>query len=509
MTTTTTTTGGTDNHHQKNKTLLYSNNNASHHSKQVWLGGPNTGLPFWLESLLSWSLAISCLSVALYHWMKQLLLVGFPKIRSPVIPIPLTTHSRQEHSHVSALERYQQLTNVLEQLIRNKRISEWSDDDLVQAVHTNHVVRRLVSLVMLKQSELPDALRHHNDTLISRLERLWPRLVELPPLPKKKQSDYPFDISIILPAYKEDGRELLTKLKVAHDTAATHYYTQPQPQNTTQILYPQETMIRMEVIIVNAGLCTDLEAIILEEKNNALSKFAKVQCVMGTGGGRGPSLNQGAALAQGRILTFLHADTRLVQQWNVSILEAFIIEAEDSPRITVNSCAFSFAIDTTPNGLNGGPYPPGIRAIERTANWRTHWFHLPYGDQCLSIPQHVFEFIGGFPDQCLMEDYELVRLLRQRVATLGERLAILELPAYCSPRRWQTLGVFYVTYTNSKCVNLYSRGDITPDNLFRLYYGSTQAPKRAHPTKSPWEVEMEQLYGLHKKGSAVPKTKTY
>ena len=72
-----------------------------------------------------------------------------------------------------------------------------------------------------------------------------------------------------------------------------------------------------------------------------------------------------------------------------------------------------------------------------------------------------------------------------------EELVILNQPSttLCSPRRWQKFGVLYVTWTNSKCVNLYSRG-MTPDDLFQLYYGQPP-PKRAHPNSSPWEIELQ------------------
>jgi hypothetical protein len=352
-----------------------------------------------------------------------------------------------------AIVRYQQWIRLLEQ---TKPLSEWTDEEeLIQRIQTDPIMRRLVSLIMLKKSEFRATFEW-----VERLERIWPRLVQLPAHDTRQ---YSFDISVIMPAYKEDGRRLLARLQRAHDLA--------------------DDPSKMEIIVVNAGHCTDLQAV----TSSKTLGFGKLTCVEGTGGGRGPGLNQGASSATGRILTFLHADTRLTKGWNVAIVQAF----QRNPK--ANSCAFSFAIDTSPLGLNGGPYPPGIRAIERTANWRTHWFHLPYGDQCLSLPRHVYDHVGGFPHQCLMEDYELVRLLRQRVADLGEELAILDMTAYCSPRRWQSLGVLYVTYTNSKCVNLYSRGDITPDDLFQVYYG---APLNGNSNgngtrKSPWEEELE------------------
>ena len=147
------------------------------------------------------------------------------------------------------------------------------------------------------------------------------------------------------------------------------------------------------------------------------------------------------------------------------------------------------------------PYvPPGIRAVQTTANLRTYLFSLPYGDQVLSLHACTFHFLGGFPDQCLMEDYELVSLLRRRATLFAvshkpgliarEALTIIQGdPALCSPRRWQKFGVMYVTYMNSKFVNLYAgQRKMDPDELFQLYYG--KAPPKRCAVISPWEAEL-------------------
>ena len=77
-----------------------------------------------------------------------------------------------------------------------------------------------------------------------------------------------------------------------------------------------------------------------------------------------------------------------------------------------------------------------------------------------------------------MEDYELVQLLRQRSRITSqlaagqysasikssntsllpseERIQFLRQQAFCSPRRWQALGVIHVTATNSRIVHLYN-----------------------------------------------------
>jgi glycosyltransferase involved in cell wall biosynthesis len=463
--------------------------NTTTKKRQPWIGGPGSKLPFFLESILGWMLAISCLAVALYHYARQILLSsasthGESTKLSPLLLLPLTTHSRKEILSKTTLQRYHQLTKFLETSDEDKSsIMEWTDDDLVLLIRSNLLVRRLVSLVMVKHRKDSDPNRLESLDLIQILTRIWPRLVELP---KDTISRYTYDISIIVPAYREDGQQSRTKLKEAHDLATS--------TDTT-------TASRIEVIVVHTH-CSNLHLL-----KGDFCKFAKITCSSDQGGGRGPCLNQGAALAQGRILTFLHADTRLSRDWNLAILQAFSSSSssssskeEEDNKTIANSCAFSFAIDTSSIRTQSDYFPPGIRAIERTANWRSHWFHLPYGDQCLSIPHYIFNYIGGYPHQCLMEDYEVIRLLRQRVALSSshfsrrEVLKILDMPAKCHVRRWQTYGVLYVTFFNSKLVNLYSREQVTAEELFRLYYGMNN---EGATQPIPWEAELDRFLHVY------------
>ena len=268
--------------------------------------------------------------------------------------------------------------------------------------------------------------------------------------------------------------------------------------------------------------------------SNQRCKTTKGATVAAAAKGRGPCLNVGAERASGRILSFCHSDTRLPRDWDVSILRVFNGggdgdgEAVPEVRRTANSCAFGFSVDTSPSGLSdgwgdsigkssdsehpNGYYPPGIRGVEWTANARCRWWKLPYGDQCLSIPARVFKYLGGYPHEPIMEDYDLIKLLRQRAALLPrfrtnnyysdgrgrvsveeEELVIIPgEPAMCSPRRWQKHGVLYVTYTNSRLVRQYENDRLTPEDIYELYYG-----RRLPCSTSPWEGEVE---------ATIPKT---
>ena len=341
--------------------------------------------------------------------------------------------------------------------------TDWSDEQLVRVLREHETGRRLATLAM-QPTEYPVQI-----PLKQQLIKIWPALLALPP--PLRDNDY--DISMIVPAYREKGMYVKQKLTAALQTC--------------------RSAAKVQVIVVNAGACE-----LLEETVGSMQGWGDLKVVTFTsGGGRGPCLNFGAKEATGRLYTFCHSDTTLPLDWDIKIIEA-LDKNHNNGTTRANSCAFSFGIDTSETGLNGGPYPPGIKAVETTANLRTQMYSLPYGDQVLSVPAVVFDYLGGFPDQCLMEDYELISLLRRRAALLPkfcsqdkERLIIIKgPPALCSPRRWQKHGVLYVTFMNSKFVNLYA-GGLSPDDLFRLYYGQPP-PERTSPL-APWEEDSREL----------------
>jgi hypothetical protein len=278
---------------------------------------------------------------------------------------------------------------------------------------------------------------------------------------------------MIVPAYRERGSDVREKL--------------------TRALQSCQNPKKVQAVVINAGGCERLE-----DEVECIKGWGDLRVVAFTsGGGRGPCLNFGAREATGVVYTFCHSDTTLPLNWDVKVRNALTKKHFDGTT-RANSCAFSFGIDTSQAGLNGGPFPPGIKAVETTANLRTHMYSLPYGDQVISLPAVVFDYIGGFPDQCLMEDYELVSLLRRRSALLHkfgikEKEGLIIIggpPALCSPRRWQKFGVLYVTYMNSRLVNLYA-GGLSPDDMFELYYGSP--PQERSSEVAPWEEEMKEI----------------
>jgi glycosyltransferase involved in cell wall biosynthesis len=468
----------------------------------------------------------------------------------------------------------------------------WNDQQLITIMRGSVVLRRLASLAM-RPSTVRDAhvgtsgssttasqcdASASASALRLQLVRIWPALLRLPPEQDDDDHEqYSFEISLVIACFRERPSDVRLKLRHALNMA--------------------RCPLKIQVVLVDAGgngssdngtKTCGLQQVASEEtmrcngSSSSSSSSSKHGADRGTGSnshgsdfstttpttttsavhqhcwgsikivdfcerqqGRGPALNAGAAHSTGRILAFLHSDTKLPVDWDVKLRDAFHSDGSNDGtctpndnnnssrprcRLRANAAAFGFGIDM--NGLNkhhrctiddydydddshyDSYYPPGLRAVQMTANLRCQLWSLPYGDQCLCLPRRIFNHMGGYPHQCFMEDYELISLLRRRQALVHtffcnpgesssstattttimaptlepEALKIIPGPsALCSPRRWQRLGVLYVTYMNSLLVNSYHAHDLTPQDLYKRYYG--HALNGWHDL-APWELEL-------------------
>jgi hypothetical protein len=350
---------------------------------------------------------------------------------------------------------------------------------MIALIRNNLELRRNVSKFVLQSQMAPFAIpdvascsedEENMRKLYYALDSIWLDLLRLPSV--AEQSGSPglwsdqFDVSLILPAYREDGASVARTVRYALRHCA----------------HPRT----VQVIVVNAGLCTNLEAHLEEfhrsdDATNGSSASASqhewgdFQCVAYTGnGGRGPCQNFGAERATGRLFTFLHSDTQLPWHWDVKVQCALRPSTDPNGKATIHhACSFSIGHNVSREGLNGHPYPWGIRSILFLGNVRAYLFRLPYGDHILAFPALYFRYIGGFPDQPIMEDYDIMDLLRRRAMLLrGEETLCLIAPptSLCSVRRWQALGVTYVTLTNAILVHRYAHQGWTAAQVYDYYY---------------------------------------
>lgn len=115
---------------------------------------------------------------------------------------------------------------------------------------------------------------------------------------------------------------------------------------------------------------------------------------------RGGQLRRGVAAAQGDWLLILHADTVLAPGWSEAV------RAHLTQKDKAGWCRLAFD-------------HPGLAAwlVAGWANLRSS-LGLPYGDQALLIHRDLYEAVGGYADQPLMEDVALARALRGRLVQL-------------------------------------------------------------------------------------------
>ncbi len=149
-----------------------------------------------------------------------------------------------------------------------------------------------------------------------------------------------------------------------------------------------------EVIVSDAG-STD--------GTQVLAKEAGAEVVTGQPG-RGGQLRRGAQVARGEWMLFLHADTHLPANWVGAVMTHIAAQPE-------KAAVFRLA-------FRAGGMMSAVTA--GWANLRTRLFSLPYGDQGLLISRALYDQIGGYPDQPLMEDVAIARRLKGRVVLLPE-----------------------------------------------------------------------------------------
>jgi len=138
-----------------------------------------------------------------------------------------------------------------------------------------------------------------------------------------------------------------------------------------------------------------------------------------TSAGRAKQMNQGAKVANGNILCFLHADTLAPE----SIDEA-ILEFENK---------FSWGFFQIK--LSGKHWQ--FRIIEWMINNRSQISQIASGDQGIFVTRTLFNKISGFSEMPLMEDIELSKRLKK----ISPPVCIRRTRLNTSSRRWEKHGI--------------------------------------------------------------------
>ena len=195
-----------------------------------------------------------------------------------------------------------------------------------------------------------------------------------------------------------------------------------------------------EVIVVDGGSRDDSRRVAGEITSKV------IDCERG----RALQMNAGADAAEGDLLLFLHADTRL----EVGALQPLLAQRER------RGDTFWGRFDVR---LDGNHWL--FRVIETMMNLRSRITGIATGDQAICVSRALFRSVGGFPRIPLMEDIALSKRLRKRARPVCLRPRVV-----ISTRRWVSHGIVSTTLLMWRLRLGYFLG-ADPARLARIYYG--------------------------------------
>ena len=193
-----------------------------------------------------------------------------------------------------------------------------------------------------------------------------------------------------------------------------------------------------EVIVVDGG-----------SSDNTLELARAADRVVSAPRGRASQMNAGAALAQGEVLLFLHADTRLPDDADARILEGLAASGRAWGRFDVRIEGASVCLPV----------------IAFFMNLRSRATGIATGDQAIFVRRDAFERAGRFPPLELMEDIALSRSLKR----VSRPLCLVD-EVVTSGRRWERRGVLRTVLLMGWLRLAFFFG-AAPAKLARLYDG--------------------------------------
>lgn len=167
-----------------------------------------------------------------------------------------------------------------------------------------------------------------------------------------------------------------------------------------------------EVIAVDGGSS--------DATNQVLKRFPRVR-VLAAPKGRAAQMNRGAAEAKGEWLLFLHADTQL-PAGALARLNAREADTEDQ--------AGGFR-----HRFSGDRW--SLRFVSWLDNFRCRNTRIIYGDQAMFVRRSLFQRLGGFPEDSVMEDVAFCERLVQVTQPV-----LLEEQAITDSRKFEQMGVW-------------------------------------------------------------------
>jgi rSAM/selenodomain-associated transferase 2 len=198
----------------------------------------------------------------------------------------------------------------------------------------------------------------------------------------------------------------------------------------------QDNQWNFEIIVADGGSSDDTL--------NIVKNFPDVKLVVSPRG-RGRQMNEGARIAKGEILLFLHSDSFLPSGAFQEIKNVM-----SDPSVVGGCFSLTFDLDK-----------PFLRVYSLFS--RINHILFTYGDQGIFIRSQIFRSLGGFCDIPVMEDVEIQMRLRN-----NGRFVKVRMPVITSARRYVKGGIIKQQILNTILVFFYHLG-ISPSFLKGFY----------------------------------------
>jgi rSAM/selenodomain-associated transferase 2 len=229
-------------------------------------------------------------------------------------------------------------------------------------------------------------------------------------------------ISVVIPAYNEE-QALPATLRSLLTQPGDYEVIVVDGGSTDRTVEVAKTFLGGRRWAIGDGLEEDGSARRPRVSHSPLPRAPGPQrCALMTASkGRASQMNAGAKEAQGDLLLFLHADT--------------ILPERALARLNVLELDCSLQAGGFLHRFSGHDWR--LRLVSFLNNFRCRRSRIIYGDQALFVRKALFERLGGFPDQPILEDVAFCEKLVHVVTPV-----LLAPPVVTDPRKFIKMGIW-------------------------------------------------------------------